>query len=107
MNTTNNQINKYYQSALIFLFVYLLIGLFALGLFPPVTQADGISLSLSPSLFQIDALPPADVRVPLTIANQNDSTVKLKVVYKYFKASGKNNGDIEYIGDKEPYPGAD
>jgi len=112
MNTTNKHITFYYQpkrkywtlkySILIGLFVYWVICLL-----PPVAQADGLSLSLSPSLFQIEALPPADIRVPLTIENQNDSTVKLKVVLKFFRSTDYNNGEIEYIGDKEPLPAPD
>lgn len=89
--------------------VYLIIifALCSLLFSLPKVNAEGISLGVSPSILQIEAIPPADARAPFTIENKSDEPVKLKIGYKLFRASDKGDGQIEFLKDSDPFPGAD
>jgi hypothetical protein len=69
--------------------------------------AEAIDLNISPSLLQIQAAPPSDIRAPLTIENKSDTSVKLSVSFKPFKSSTKENGEIEFLKESESHPGLD
>ncbi len=69
-------------------------------------KADDLSLSIWPPILQIEAVPPSDIRAPFTIENQGFDSVKLKIVYKLFKGSEKENGEVRFLSEKDPFPGA-
>jgi hypothetical protein len=73
--------------------------------FPQQAKADGISLGVSPAILQIEAIPPADARAPFMVENLGDEPITLKIGYKLFRASEKNNGQIEFLQQKDPFPG--
>lgn len=64
-------------------------------------RAEELSLSVSHSLLQIQATSPSDTKSPITLENQGDNPVNIQVLFKPFRASGKENGEIEYINDFE------
>ncbi len=67
----------------------------------PSAQAEGISLSVSPSILQIEAIPPSDTKSPITLENLGNNSVNIQVLFKPFRASRKENGEIVYINDNE------
>jgi len=67
----------------------------------PSAQAEGLSLSVSHSLLQIQAASPSDTKSPITLENPGDNSINIQVLFKPFRASGKENGEIEYISDFE------
>ncbi len=67
--------------------------------------AQEISLGTSPSLLQIELIPPADAHAPFSIQNLSNQPVDLTIGYKLFKASEKDDGQIEYLKDSDPFTG--
>lgn len=65
-------------------------------LFATPLHAEGISLGVYPPIFQIEATPPANIQAPLTIENQGNSEVNLKIELRPFKPSDQENGQIIY-----------
>lgn len=65
----------------------------------PETRAESLSLSVDPPILHVEAVPPAEVRTPITVSNKSKDTVNLKIVFKPFKSSGEENGEIEYYDD--------
>lgn len=92
-----------------FLFVLSFLILYTLYFIPDTGRvyADGVSLSVSPPLLQIEAIPPADARAPLTITNKSDQTVNLRIILNEFTDSGQNNGTLQYLGANDLFQGAD
>lgn len=74
--------------------------------FTKQTQASALSLSVSPPIIQIEAIPPAEVSAPITIQNDGDDSVILKIVLKSFKAADSENGQLQYLSNADPFPGA-
>jgi hypothetical protein len=70
-------------------------------------NAEGASIGINPAILQIEALPPSDVRAPFTIENLGEEPVELKIGYRLFKAADKESGQIAFLTDKDPFPGAD
>ncbi len=64
-------------------------------------NADGISLSVSPSLLQIHLNPPAESKTPLTLQNQGTEPINIQVLFKPFRPYGES-GQIEYFNDQTP-----
>jgi hypothetical protein len=91
-------INKFkmQNSALICLFIYLFVYLF-----PPVATAEGASLSISPSLLQVETIPPATPKAPLTLENKGDEAINIQIIFKPFQPSKKEDGQIQYLNDSE------
>jgi len=71
--------------------------------FPTVANAQEFSLGIYPPIIQVDAQPPAVVRVPIILQNQSESPVSLHFVLRPFKPSDKENGEIEYIDKTSDY----
>jgi hypothetical protein len=65
-------------------------------------HAEGVALGISPAIFQIEAMPPSDVRAPFTITNQGSKPVDLKILLLPFRASDKENGEIQYVRSTNP-----
>ena len=66
--------------------------------------ADEISLKISPSVFQIQAKPPADVWAPFTIGNQGDQPITLNVGYKAFNPQASENGIVTFFKNGQSIP---
>lgn len=76
---------------------YLFIGLFVylfIGSIP--AKAGTLSLSLEPSIIEINAIPPANTTTNLVIKNLSENQVALKIEIKPFKAKSEK-GEIEYL----------
>jgi hypothetical protein len=71
----------------------------AMSLFlPPIAYAENnISLSASPSLITVQALPPANPKVPITIENKGDNPEQVQIRLLPFQPSSKEDGQIEYL----------
>lgn len=81
----------------------LLIGLFvylSIGSIP--AQAGGLSLSLDPSVIEINALPPSAATSALFIQNKSDNQVQLQILLKPFKAR-LENGELEYLNSQDSF----
>jgi len=74
---------------------------------PQQTFAQGLSLKVSPSLFRIEAKPPADVWTPFTIQNQSDQPISLKIGYKAFDPLSSSNGNVVFLQDGQVLAGQD
>jgi len=83
-----------------------LLGYLFIGLLPKA-HAEGVSLTVNPAILRIEAVAPSDIRAPFTITNQGDEPITLKVGYRLFKPAAEGNGQIEFLEDKDPFPGAD
>ena len=70
-------------------------------------RAEGIALKVSPPILQIEAIPPTDFRAPFTIENPSDDPVSLKIIFRPFKSTFAEDGTLEYITEKDLFPGAD
>ncbi len=68
---------------------------------PEITQARGTGLKISPSLLQIKAEAPTEINAPLIIENLDDSVADLNIQLKLFLPSNKDNGQVEYVLDKD------
>ena len=78
--------------------VYLLFAICFLPLAPAF--ADSISLSVSPSLLKIQALPNVNSKSALTLENQSAQSLKIRVQFKPFQPSGET-GQIKYLADNQ------
>lgn len=84
------------QKNFLFPFILILYSIFYI-LYSPSAHADGISLSVSPSLIHIQAIPPTDARTPITLENQGSKSLNIQILLKPFRASNKEDGEIEYL----------
>jgi hypothetical protein len=66
--------------------------------------ADGTSLKVSPSVFEIQAKPPADAWAPFTIGNQSDQPVTITVGYKAFNPQASENGNVTFFKNGQQIP---
>jgi len=64
--------------------------------FAAPAYAEGLSLKVAPSILQIHAIPPAEVQTPLTIVNDSNQTMQLRVLFKIFKPAGDESGQLVY-----------
>jgi hypothetical protein len=76
-------------------------------LFPNKTFAQGTSLTISPSLFRIEAKPPADVWAPFTIENHGDQALSLKIGYKAIDPFASGNGNVVFVQEGQTISGQD
>lgn len=70
------------------------IILFALLSIPNTAYAEGASLKIQPSLLQIRAKSPADIKAPFKIVNTSEETISLKILLKRFRDNGEQNGNL-------------
>ncbi len=73
----------------------------------PKAHAEGISLKVSPSVIQIRAQSPSDVRAPFIIENQSNQSVTLKIGYKLFNSANSQEGAIVFLNDSETSSSSD
>lgn len=69
------------------------------SLFTRTAWAQAVSLGINPPIIQIDAIPPASIKTPITIENNSEQTVRLKIVLKAFTASTAQNGMVNFLPD--------
>lgn len=62
----------------------------------PVAYAEGISLRLSPSEIVLQATPPTDLTIPLTLENTGETPLTLVPTYRIFRQSDKQNGEVQF-----------
>jgi hypothetical protein len=80
-------------------FVFLLFCLLSIS--TQRANAAGVSLGIFPPIFQIEALPPANIEAPLTIINLDDKDVNLRISLKPFHSAQSEDGRIEYLNDAD------
>lgn len=78
-------------------FCALLFALCSMLCAPSIARAQGLSLGVFPPIIEVEATPPAQLKVPVTIQNSGDSTVDLDVLLKPFTQNKDNNGQVEYL----------
>ncbi len=64
-------------------------------------EASGIKLGIYPPLIEIEAIPPAKTEATLSIMNYEEKEINLKIIYKLFKPSALENGEIEFLNSEE------
>ena len=79
------------------LFAYLLILAFAAS----SANAQGVDIGIYPPIFQIQAVPPSNIKLPLIIQNFGDSSLDLTISLKPFTASDTENGEITFLDNPE------
>ncbi|HEV2339973.1 MAG TPA: hypothetical protein VGT05_04425 [Patescibacteria group bacterium] len=68
--------------------------------------AQTVSLGITPTIFQINAKAPSDIKSTLTIINQTNQSVSVNILIRPFRASNNNDGTVSFI-DKNGITGAD
>jgi len=63
----------------------------------PAHAVDDLDISISPSVLNIEALQPSEVKTNITIQNMNENSHDFTILIQPFKQAEKNNGTIEYI----------
>lgn len=87
----------------IFGFLFFLIFNFAFLTFNfDKAEASALSLGVSPPILQIEAVPPASIKTPITIQNLTETTVLLDILFKPFTASKEEDGQVEYLSEDLP-----
>lgn len=74
---------------------------------PKDTYANGTTISISPSLFQIEAKPPADVWAPFVLKNTSTQPVTLSIGYKAFDPQASHNGNVVFLKNGQLIQGED
>jgi hypothetical protein len=62
-------------------------------------MAQTIDIGITPPIFEVQIIPPADTKVPFQIQNFTDNPVDLNISIKPFIASKDENGQIEFINN--------
>ena len=73
----------------------------------PMAHANTISLAVSPPLLQIQALPPASIAAPFTVANLSDSPAHLTIALKMFLPGDYGTGEVHFLSKGQEFPGRD
>ena len=90
-----SRIKNIFKQTLFFLFF--LNSLFMIHDSAPKAHAQGVSLGIAPPIIQIDALPGASIKAPITLENNADTDVTLQILLKAFTASENQNGSVHYF----------
>lgn len=70
-------------------------------LLAPWANAADVSLGIYPPIIQVNTIPPADVQSPLSIINQGDSEINVRIELRPFVSSDQEDGQITYVTPKE------
>jgi hypothetical protein len=95
---------KTFQKKIIVCSISFLIVFF---LSPNKVIADESTLSISPSIFEIQTKPPSDVWTPFSITNKSNQPVLLTVGYKPFDPQASENGKVVFLKNGVPITGED
>lgn len=74
---------------------------------PKAAFANGVSLKISPTLFEIKAKPPADIWAPFTIENEGSQPINLFIGYKAFDPQASQNGKVIFLKNGQQINGLD
>lgn len=85
--------------------VFFLTSMSLFFVFSKNVFANGTSLTVSPSVIEIQAKPPADAWAPFTIENQSDQSVNLTIGYKTFDPQASQNGNVTFLKNGQQIPG--
>lgn len=85
----------------------LLIGLFVVlvcigSILVQRANASALSLSLDPSIIEINALPPTVATSALSIQNKGDNPVQLQILLRPFKPK-LENGELQYLNSQDSF----
>lgn len=80
--------------------IFVLVFFLLFVVFPNKADASNLSLGIYPPLIKIQAKPPSNVKTPVVIQNHSDQPVSLKITFKPFTASSRENGEVLFISDK-------
>ncbi|MCL5439096.1 MAG: hypothetical protein M1268_03860 [Patescibacteria group bacterium] len=74
-----------------------------------LTKANAASLSLGvyPPVIKIEVNPPVSINTPITIENQGEEPVNLKIQFKRFTQGPNENGEVSHLLEKDLYPWPD
>ena len=81
---------------------YLFICLLGYLFIAQTTNASSLSLSLDPSIIEINALPPSNASSSLTIQNKSNDQIQLRILFKPFEAR-LENGELEYVNPQDSF----
>lgn len=71
-------------------------------------DASSLSLGVYPPIIKIEvAKPPVDIKTPVIVINNSEETVTLKIIFKPFTASDKENGEVSYFPESQIPPPPD
>lgn len=73
----------------------------------PLAHAQTVSLGVYPPILKINVTPPASMNQGIVVKNFTDNPLSLQVVFKAFKSSPTNNGELTYVEDPKDMPGND
>lgn len=93
---------RFYSSKKTYLLFTILCFLFTIfySLIPTVGYAQespAFSLGIFPPILEINADPPSNIESQISIQNLSDSPQSLDIIFRSFRQSPKNNGEIEYL----------
>lgn len=69
-------------------------------------NAQESSLTINPPLIEIEAIPPTNLEAPLTIKNNSQDEVDLQILLLPITQSGAENGEVQFLSEKDAFPGA-
>lgn len=102
---------KYFVSSIkIFTFALIILALFPMLntkyqiLDTSFAGAQSVDLGIYPPVFQIQTIPPSNIKIPFSIQNFADSSVDLVISLKPFTAASSENGNISFLDDLSSYP---
>jgi hypothetical protein len=68
------------------------------------SSAQTADLGIYPPVFEIEANPPASLKLPFFIQNYSEEAVELNISLIPFKASSSERGEIEYVDTANAFP---
>ena len=86
------------------LFVAIILTTCYLILNTGFAHAQSVDLGIYPPVFQIQTVPPSNIKIPFSIQNFADSSVDLIVSLKPFTAAPSENGTISFLNNINSYP---
>ncbi len=81
--------------------IFLLFTIYFSAFAIPFANAESISLAIDPPIFQISATPPANILSPFTIENRGDLPLDLRIEFKPFIPSDREDGQVRYVKESE------
>lgn len=78
--------------------IVFILALFLIAATKPAF-AQEVSLGIYPPILDITATPPAQIKAPITLSNDSDKPVSLRIGLQPFKSQRTNDGQIEFIPD--------
>jgi hypothetical protein len=67
-----------------------------LGVSPARANAQTLDVGIYPPVFQIQATPPSDVKIPFFVQNFTNTTIPFDISLKAFTANNQENGSVQF-----------